>query len=420
MQEGKFYIGIDWATEKHAICVMEANGKIVKERTVPNDNRLFDALAEVLGGTTSCEVLVAVETRRLALVDALVARGFLVFTINPKQSERFRERFSVAGAKDDRLDARVLASALRTDTKLFRRVEPETEELVQLRAATRLRQTIQEQSREVANRLRDVVISSMPSLLGLCNGADEAWFWDLALLAHSPESARLVTAEQLTALLRRHRIRRLSARVLLEVLHGPHLAAAPGVCSAAAWQAHLLIEQLRLLEEHRRVADAAVVAAVRGLPRPDGTVSDAEIIMSAPGFAEQTTGVLLAEAGAVVARRDYNELRAICGVAPVTKASGKRRKQSTWTKGMNADGVVAMRRATNMRLRNAAHHAGAAASRDPRFAPIYTRLRAAGATHARAVRGVVDRLLRVLIAMLRDRSLFSSTAGPSVEASAAG
>jgi transposase len=68
-------------------------------------------------------VFVAVETRRLVLVEALLDQGFKVFSISPKQSERFRDRFSVAGAKDDRFDARVLASALRTDLDLFRAVE---------------------------------------------------------------------------------------------------------------------------------------------------------------------------------------------------------------------------------------------------------------------------------------------------------
>ena len=139
-------------------------------------------------------------------------------------------------------------------------------------------------------------------------------------------------------------------------------------------------------------------------------MNDAEIIMSAPGFAEHTTGVLLAEADAVLARRDSLELRAVCGVAPVTKSSGKRRTKSTWTKNQNVDGVVVMRRAVNMRLRNAVHHAGNTASRDPRFAPMYARLRASGANHARAVRGVADRLLGVLIGMLRNQTLYQPPA----------
>ena len=78
--------------------------------------------------------------------------------------------------------------------------------------------------------------------------------------------------------------------------------------------------------------------------------------------------------------------------------------------GVINHGMVVMRRAVSMRLRNAVHHGGHTASRDPRFAPIYARLRATGANHARAVRGVGDRLLGVLSAMLRNRTLYQPLA----------
>lgn len=406
MQRGKFYIGIDWATEKHALCITDAEGRVLKERGIPNDSGLFEILAALIGGTASNEVFIAIETRRLVLVDAVVARGFRVFTINPKQSERFRDRFSVAGIKDDRFDARVLASALRTDIELFRVVEPESAGQIRLRSATRLRQTLQEQLREVANRLRDVVMSSTPLLLGLCNGADEPWFWALILLATSPNAAKLINDDQLKDLLKEHRKRKIKPTDIRALLDGFHLFPAPGVSDGASWQAQMLIAQLRLLDAQQHAAESEVKAALGDLPRTGDSLNDADIIMSAPGFAHHTTGVFIAEAGAVIDRRALEELRALCGVAPVTQSSGKHRKKSKWTQGENLRGVVVMRRAVNVRLRNAAHHAGTTAIRDPRFAPIYARLRATGANHARAVRGVVDRLLTVVVAMLRSRTLY--------------
>ncbi|MDX8450813.1 IS110 family transposase [Mesorhizobium captivum] len=44
-------------------------------------------------------------------------RGFKVHAINPKEMDRFRDRFTLAGAKDDSRDAEVMASALRTDPR---------------------------------------------------------------------------------------------------------------------------------------------------------------------------------------------------------------------------------------------------------------------------------------------------------------
>ncbi len=59
-------------------------------------------------------VAIAIETSWGALVETLLDCGFAVFSINPKQVDRFRDRFTVAGAKDDTRDALVLASSLRT------------------------------------------------------------------------------------------------------------------------------------------------------------------------------------------------------------------------------------------------------------------------------------------------------------------
>ncbi len=44
--------------------------------------------------------------------------------INPKQLDRMRDRFTIAGAKDDRLDAFVLADSLRTDMRFYRFLDP--------------------------------------------------------------------------------------------------------------------------------------------------------------------------------------------------------------------------------------------------------------------------------------------------------
>ena len=87
-------------------------------------------------------------------------------------------------------------------------------------------------------------------------------------------------------------------------------------------------------------------------------------------------------------------LRAHTGVAPVTRQSGRSLH-------------VSMRRACCWRLQKAAYCWGMAAlQNDPLSKAHYQRLRAAGHTHARALRGVVDRLLSVAVTMLRDRTLY--------------
>jgi Transposase len=83
--------------------------------------RLADWLWTVSAGQPQ-RVAVAIEVPRGAIVEGLLDRGFHLFAMNPKQLDRFRDRHSAAGAKDDRRDACVLADSLRTARPSLRRV----------------------------------------------------------------------------------------------------------------------------------------------------------------------------------------------------------------------------------------------------------------------------------------------------------
>src|SRR6202011_6149149 len=162
------------------------------------------------------------EVPRGAVVDTLLERGFHVFALNPKQLDRFRDRYTVAGAKDDRRDAFVLATALATDQPAFRALAPEDPLLIELREWSRVEDELREEWGRLASRLREQLHRFYPQALALCPAADEAWFW--ALVAAPP---RLRPAAVVT-LLRTHRIRRLTADQVLAALQNPPLRVAPG------------------------------------------------------------------------------------------------------------------------------------------------------------------------------------------------
>ena len=108
---------------------------LVGERAVahggPGIEKLCDWLIARTGATP--EVIgVAIEMTQGPVVEALLERGFCVYGINPKQLDRFRDRFTVAGAKDDRRDAHVLADSLRTDRHAFRRLSNDEPVIVKL------------------------------------------------------------------------------------------------------------------------------------------------------------------------------------------------------------------------------------------------------------------------------------------------
>ena len=116
---------------------------------------------------------------------------------------------------------------------------------------------------------------------------------------------------------------------------------------------------------------------------------DIPVLLSLPGVGRIITATMLAEGAHILSLRDYHALRAHAGIAPVTKQSGKSRQ-------------VLMRYRCNQRLRNAFYHwARTSIQHDPRSKHHYARLRQVGHNHGRALRGVADRLLAMLIAMLK-------------------
>ena len=75
-----------------------------------------------------------------------------------------------------------------------------------------------------------------------------------------------------------------------------------------------------------------------------------------------------------------------------------------------------MRYACHPRLRNAVHHwARNSVQRDPRIGALYQRLRARGKAEARARRSVGDRLLALLVAMLKTQALYDPSRRACVE-----
>ena len=119
MRHEAWFAGVDWASEAHHVCVVGGDGSKRAERIFRHGGaglaEMADWIAARCGGAAPEDIPVAIEIPHGPVVESLMDHGFAVYSINPKQLDRFRDRHSPAGAKDDSLDARVLADALRTD-----------------------------------------------------------------------------------------------------------------------------------------------------------------------------------------------------------------------------------------------------------------------------------------------------------------
>src|SRR5712691_3120560 len=152
-----WFVGLDWARDQHRACVIDAEGRGVAERDVAHDGA---ALAELCAwlvdrtGAQPCEIAVAIETPRGPVVEALLEHGFAVFAINPKQLDRFRDRFSLAGAKDDSLDALVL----------------------ERREGSRMHDDLKQEQNRLTNRVRDQLWRYYPQMHAFSEDFASDWF----------------------------------------------------------------------------------------------------------------------------------------------------------------------------------------------------------------------------------------------------
>jgi hypothetical protein len=396
-----WWSGVDWATQNHAVCVVNEAGARVKEFAVSNLPEGLADLVEQLSAVCQgdrARLCVAIEVPDGPVVDALLEAGFAVFTINPKQIDRFRDRYSQSGAKDDRRDAFVQANALRTDPQAFHRIQPDHPAVVELREWSRIDQQTGKDLLAQANVLRAQLLRVAPHWLALCPAANETWFWALLELAPTPQHAAALTSRQVRAVLKRHRIRRLPTQQVLTTWRSACPGTAPGVVTAVGAHVLVLLARLRLLHEQRRQAEAelrrCLTACEPVFSAQPGRPSDVQIALTQPGLGLRLTARLFGEAGRCIAARNFQGFRAQSGTCPVTKSSGKTR-------------LVVMRRACAARLQDACFHwARVAVIHDPRCKAHYAALIRKGHRHARALRGVADRLTSRLFTMLEHGTLY--------------
>lgn len=406
MSEGKaWYGGVDWGSESHCVFLTDDAGRKLGQKFFKHSGEglaeMADWLMKTSGAPVAGQVLLAIEVPHGPVVEALIERGFAVHAINPKQMDRFRDRFTMSGAKDDSRDAEVMASSLRTDIRCFRKLGLADPVLIELREWSRIAEELGAERNRLANRLREQLWRYFPALLELESDCSAEWLLAFLDLAPTPAKAAKLREAKIAGLLKERRIRRFDAAAVLKVARAKPPQLAPGTVEAASAHVATFLPRLRLVNRQIGEADRRIGALIDSLTAgPESEPGqnkqhDAAILASLPGVGRTVLATLLAEAWEPLQRRDYIALRSLGGAAPVTKRSGKCL-------------VVQRRLARDHRLANALYHwARVAVQIDPRSRAKYTELRKRGHTHGRALRSVADRNLNIACAMLRSGALFN-------------
>lgn len=339
------YVGIDWATKVHACTVMDEDGCVTRRVDIPHTPKgiaQLHALLHDCGGPD--DVRVGMESGTMLLLDQLLVHGYTVYVLNPRQADRFRDRFSPAGAKDDRRDADVLASAVRTDHERLRQARPDSPLTVELRERVRARHRLVGHRTRLLQQLRAVLQESHPAMLEALPNLSKRFAWSLLEAYPSMAAARRARRDKLRRLLREHRVRRLDADALKAVLAAPDWEIDDGRAAAVTDEILGLVEMLRTTRKRLDRAEARIEELAAAHP-------DIARIRELPGVGMHLAPQILGEIGDAEERRARPDaLSTYAGTAPVTRSSGTRKIREGRRGGSFQ---VRMRRGCNRRLQHA-------------------------------------------------------------------
>ena len=379
------FCGIDVARETHHVVALDAAGRRLVDRPLPNGEPELVALFDELEARG--RVLVVVD--QLASIGALAiavarSRGITVGYLPGLSMRRIADLYP-GEAKTDARDAYVIADAGRILPHTLRRVGAEEHTTVQLAVLAGYDADLAIELTRLTNRLHDALLHVHPALERL-----------LSNQFRSPGVLRLLAATGTPAsiaALGPARLRktiaagspRIAARLTGEILTA---ISEQTVVIPATEQYGQVIRGLagRLLEvlAQREALTAQLEELLATHPL-------AELLTSMPGVGPRTAIEWLRTVGDGSTFASAAHVASYAGLAPATRQSGRSIK-----------GEQQARRG-NRSLRGALYYSAFSSLRHPASRAYYDRKRAEGKNHTAALTCLARRRVDVMYAMLRDR-----------------
>jgi transposase len=376
-----FFAGIDWASEAHAVCVLDAAGEVVSKFTIAHTAEGIAMLVRRLGKLGDPgDVPVAIERPDGRLVDLLLEAGHPVVPVSPNAIKAWRDGEVVSGAKSDAGDAQIIAEYLRLRQRRLHVAAPYSDETRALRLASRSRTDLVAMRVAAANQLSAVLDAHWPGAKAIF--ADVSSPISLAFLTRypTPAAAAQLGEQRLSRFLASQGYpgRRSAADLLARLRSAPAGTASQALARALRETILALAAVLRTLNTAIKDLDRSVTAHL-------GEHPDGKIFTSLPRSGQINAAQMLAEWGDCRQAYDHPDaVAALAGVTPVTKESGKHR-------------AVHFRWACNKRFRVAVTtFADNSRHTSPWAARIYNDARAAGKDHPHATRILARAWIRVI------------------------
>jgi transposase len=380
-----YYLGIDWANDKHDLCLLDEAGTILKQMTIPQDLTGFQQLERLVNRYGVDKIRLNIERSDGLLVDWIMAQRWPLYITPTVVVAHRRPRRS----KSDVSDAYLLAHLLRLNDPDCRQLTRSSATVLHLRELARALETALADQRRLANRLRYTLLQYFPAATKIFHRVE--YLVTLAFLEQypTPEAAQTLTPTSLQLFLKQHHYHHYS-RVdeILALLNAPMPRAM--VPEGYIAQVQMLIPLLRELYQR-------VIKLEKGLVAVLDTHPEAAWWRSWPGtHGPLTLARLLAWIGDDRTRfPTAASLQAVAGTAPVTRRSGKSLS-------------VEFRYACSHPLRKAMDDFSRQSVRHSAWAREYLKQQVArGHNKARAYRALANRWMKIIWTLWQRQELYN-------------
>ncbi len=392
----RFFLGIDISKEKFDACLMGTNGEKLFQMAASMDSAGFD---ELLGRLSSVagpreSILIGMESTacyHINLFSFLTSRGFPVIIINPLLICNFM-KLQLRKTKTDKKDAVVIAQflLLKKDSLSQNLLSPDSADL---RDLARQRESLLDQMTAIKSDFKRVLTITFPELEHITGIFTKSI---LALLSCYPSAEAIHKAKRTKV-----------AKILIGTSHGRHgdetvhaiMEAAATSIGTASPAREVVLKQKALilmqLEDHLKELSEMLIEQCQAQMK-----ENIEILTSVRGIGEKSATNFLAELGGdIKVFLNHKQLIAMAGIDPSVYRSGK------------FVGLSKISKRGNRHLRRIIWLMAVKVIQfNEHFRQYFEKRIADGLIYKKAVLATAHKLIRVIFAMLSNKTRFTAKA----------
>jgi transposase len=315
------WIGLDWGSQKHAICLKPADSEAVEHYTLEQKPQaLHGWFMSLIARFGSRNLAIGIEQTRGAVIHFLLGLASMhIFTIHPKSLKNYRDAIHPSGAKDDPTDAQLLLQFLTLHRHRLKRWIPDKPEVRLLLRLVEFRRKMVGKRIRLTNELTQLLKEYFPAALECAGELDKVMACDFLAKWPTLEKLQESQPETIRKFYQKHGSRRRNVIEdrLKQIRSALPLTTDAPVNEPSIFPVQSIVPQLRSVIDTIAQFDRRINEVFEKHP-------DAQIFSSFPGAGAALAPRLLAAMGSDRSRfRTSLEVAEYSGIAPVTERSGK-------------------------------------------------------------------------------------------------